>query len=542
MKKKLSIFQNYFQFSLALLFSVGFLPINLQSDLVDQQYSLNYITEDELEETIPDLSDPSEGNNQDEYEIYDFGSDLIISAINPGYNIDEEKNVGDFIELRNLTNAPLVLAGFTLRYTNSTGKTSNVFTFPEGSYMTGKHLLLRYHNSSTSDMADANYKVDIAMKAGPLALYYEDQLVDTVCWNGSKACEREFKNTVNNAPTTLVRDLQTGKFEHVLIDDFMPNFDPDSPALHLPDESEEDEMDEDLLPPPQCRGLEFSEILTYYTDDKTEQFIEVFNPTSVEINLNGCFVGYKNKAYPLVGRVGVGQYLAIYQSDLFTLTKNPTNPSILTLIDADGYILDEVAYPHGQKRLTTYAKIFDSQGNESWQITYAITPNAENVYQKFRSCEEGKVINETTGNCVKVTSLKTTINTLKNSIAAPCPAGKYRNPLTGRCKKIETTSQTLKECAEGYERNPETNRCRKVKSNTPNDGAEYAIEPTTSSDKKVFIGFGIVTIILVLGIVYVGLQFRNEIVRVTRKIRQRFNNIRKDLFACAIGRHRNKKP
>ena len=66
MKKKLSIFQNYFQFSLALLFSVGFLPINLQSDLVDQQYSLNYITEDELEETIPDLSDPSEDNNQDE--------------------------------------------------------------------------------------------------------------------------------------------------------------------------------------------------------------------------------------------------------------------------------------------------------------------------------------------------------------------------------------------------------------------------------------------------------------------------------------------
>ena len=81
-----------------------------------------------------------------------------------------------------------------------------------------------------------------------------------------------------------------------------------------------------------------------------------------------------------------------------------------------------------------------------------------------------------------------------------------------------------------------------MKSNTPNDGAEYAIEPTTSSDKKVFIGFGIVTIILVLGIVYVGLQFRNEIVRVTRKIRQRLNNIRKDLFACTIGRHRDKKP
>lgn len=412
--------------------------------------------------------------------------------------------------------------------------------------MAGKHLLLRYYGAPERDAADANYKGGLAMAAGPLQLLYDGEVVDEICWTGKDDCATAFKNENKTGTvfrTTLVRNLYSGEFEHVRVEDYKPEFDATRPSLVLPLEPDEEEPPEENLEP-QCRGLEFSELLTYYANDKTEQFIELFNPTSSEIRLDGCVINYKKKNYELTGKVGAGEYLAIYQSGLFAMTKNPSSPIPLALIDVNGEVVDEMAYGNGQKKSTTYAKVYDDNGNESWQITYAPTPNAENIYQKFRNCEEGKIINEATGNCVKITSVKSSSSakSSSSSVLAPCPEGKYRNLLTGRCKKIETaSSSTLKECAEGYERNPETNRCRKVK--TPNEGAEYALVPNTRSENKtVFVGIGIVVIIVTIGLFYVGLQFRHEIARAARVAGQRLNHIRQDLFARGFGRDRHKKP
>lgn len=486
----------------------------------------------------------TEDENKDS-DPYDFNSDLIIKALNPGYTVTENNDklsdVGEFIELQNLTDAPLVLAGYSLRYTNTTGKTVSLFTFPEGSYMTGKHLLLRYRKAPEALLADATYGISLAMKAGPLELYYDEDLVDTICWTGKTDCAKEFKNdSATSSRTTLVRNLASGEFEHFPAAEYNPAYDAESSNLVLPVEETNDpsETEAPEFLAPVCQGLEFSELLTYYTNDKSEQFIEFFNPTSVDINLDGCNLNYKNKLYPLSGKVKTGGYYAFYNGDLIALTKNPKNPLVLTLVDANGEAVDEVSYGNGQKKSTSFAKIYDETGAENWQITYAITPNSENIYQKFRSCEAGKIINEATGNCVKVTSLKTAAATLQEKLLEPCPAGKYRNPLTGRCKNIETASSTLKECAEGYERNPETNRCRKI--TQPNDGAEYALVPNTRSDNTVFIGVGIVAGIIALGGTYVILQFRREIARALRKIRQRVNHIRQNLLARGIGRHRHK--
>lgn len=513
----------------------------------------------ELEELNPELSENPDKDGEDdkenedetdppEEEIFDFGTGLIIKAFNPGYtqNVDgkSSSDFGEFIELQNLTNAPIALAGYSLKYDYGNGSYTFLFTFPEGSYMTGKRLLLKYTKTYDAAESDLTYKKSLAMDAGPLQLIYTDEdeeeyLVDSVCWRGEKdkaLCEGynytpKLVSTIGKRKV-VVRNLVSGEFEQFPDIDYIPDFVVNEAGLVISEESSEEPVEEKAAP--HCQGLEITELLTYYDQDKSEQFVEIFNPTAQEINLEGCQIGYKKKFYQLVGVIKSGEYYVYYPSAQFTLTKNPKNPTSLTLLDADDSVVDEIVYPNGQKKSTSFAKIFTDDGKDDWQITYAITPGKENVYQKFRSCEAGKIINEATGNCVKVTTIKSAANSL-----APCPAGKYRNPLTGRCKNIETTkASTAKACAEGYERNPETNRCRKIKQE--NDGAEHALVPTTRSNQTTFVGVGIVLLITSLGIGYVILQFRHEIARAARKAGQRINHVCKDLLARGIGRHPHK--
>lgn len=493
------------------------LHYNLQStvELPAENLSL-----DPPAETNPD--NPPGTLPDDELETYDFPSQLIIKAINPGYTTaDKLTNAGELIELQNLADTTTSLAGFSVQYTNGSGKSTILYTFPEGALMTGEFLLMRYVKSPDADQSELTYSASLAMTAGPLELVYEGEVIDSICWTGKNGCAPTFKSS---APTTLVRNMSTGDFEHLSIYD--THFSPSAPTFYAP-ELEPEDSDEQPTLPPQCRGLEFSEILTYYSDSASEQFIELYNQTSKTIHLDGCHIQYKNKLYPLSGTVSPSAYLAYYPD--FSLTKNPTTNNTISLIDTDGESVDELVYSHGQKKSTSYAKFYDSNGAASWSITYSPTPGSTNISQAFRTCPVGKVINPVTGNCVNVAA----------SVAAECPAGKYRNPLTGRCKNIDSSdSKTLKECAEGYERNPTTNRCRKI--TLPNNGAEYALVPTTASSGKSFVAIGIVILIVLLGVVYIALQFRHEATRAARKIRQRCHDILKNQFSRKIRRDRDK--
>lgn len=463
---------------------------------------------------------------------FTFTSDLIIKAINPGYTVDGTQNVGEFIEFQRITDAPLSLANYSVRYTTSSGKSTTLLNFSEGSSLVGEFLLTRLARSPESSASDITYMTTLAMSAGTIELLYHEDIVDSVCWGCKlEACVEPFKSA---APTTLVRNATTGMFES--LSEYTPNFNPDSPGLVItlpelptaPDESapstgssdDSSDASSSELPSAYCYGLEFSEILSYYTNDKSEQFIELYNPTDRDIDLSSCTLRYKNKSYALSGIIKSNTYLAIYPAKLpasFSLTKNPSSSNTINLVDADNSIVDVLVYSHGQKTSTSYAKFYDSTGAEIWELTYSATPGLENNYQEFRTCPEGKVINPDTGNCVKVSSTA-------DSALAECPEGKYRNPLTGRCKNIEVASAELKPCAEGYERNSETNRCRKIVAE--NDGAGYALVPTTSSAKSTFIALGAVILIVSLGIIYIILQFRHEIARAFRKIRQRLHHIR----------------
>lgn len=460
-------------------------------------------------------------------------TDLIIKAVNPGYTIDGVRDVGELIELQKISDASLSLAGYEIRYMNSSGKSTLLLSFSEGSIMTGETLLARLARSAGDATADLTYNTTLALSGGPLEILYNGEVVDSVCWTGKDTCEKAFKS---NKPTSLVRDLSTGKFEH--IEEYEPQFDPTKPSLILPPEPEEPSDNNDQKSEsttntniaPKCRGLEFSEVFAYYADEKSEQFLELHNPTDHDIDLNGCHIRYKKKKYGLTGVMAVDGYYVYYPNVAgFSLTKNPNSSNTVELIDADGKLVDTLVYSHGQKKSTAYAQFYGAAGEETWLMTYAPTPAAPNIYQEYRSCPEGKVINPATGNCVKAIAASTA--------PTDCPAGKYRNPLTGRCKNIETESGP-KPCAEGYERNPETNRCRKIK--RENDGAGYALTPVTYSDNSTFIAFGVVAGLVAIGVIYIILQFRREVVRFLRKVRQRLHHIGKSLRSRHVHARRRK--
>lgn len=476
-------------------------------------------------------------------EKFQFSTELIIKAINPGYTVDGVRDVGELIELQKTIDTSLSLAGYLLRYTNSSGKQTTLFNFSDGSSMVGEFLLLRLARTANSAEADASYMTTIAMDNAKLELLYQDQVVDSVCWGKAEGCVEAFSS---KAPTILVRSVENGDFVHH--ESYDTHFDAKHPSMTVPtvDESPElpvpsgsssdgsESTDIVVSTPVSCRGIEFTEILSYYSNDAGEQFIELYNAKDEDVVISACSLRYKKKTYPLSGTIKADGYIAIYPSQLdpsFTLTKNPTSSNSIELLDTDGTVLDILAYAHGQKKGVSYAKFIDATGAESWDLTYANTPGRTNVYQEFRTCPTGKVINPATGNCITVTA---------TSATAECPAGKYRNPLTGRCKNIESSTSEPKPCAEGYERNPETNRCRKIKAE--NDGAGYALVPTTYSSKSTFVALGIVILLVLLGTIYIILQFRHEIARTARKTRQRLYHIRKDLVARSISFHRHKKP
>ena len=553
---------------------VGFIIINLS--LVFVTMTETFAVDDDVGEVI--VVEP-----EIEFEL----PEIYINAINPGYTIDGISNVGEMIELgRSKSDTPISLAGAAIGYTTSSGNYSIIFEFPEQASMTGEKLLLRLASSPQSELAAMTYTKTLAFKAG-LTLLIDDEIVDEVCWNGKAGCYRGFDSA---NPTALVRDLVTGEFIHM--SDYEPVFEEgslyieavegdeegepsggdgdgggnigdgedgssggdDGSGGELEDGGTEDEegserSDVDTV----CPTLSFTEILSYYVESNTEQFVEIYNDSDEEVSLDGCWILYKKKEYELSGVVGAKGYF-VYHPDGFRLTKNPTRENTIGLVDAKGTIIDEMVYYNGQRKGVAYALVKDEDEAE-WMQTYLATPGAENIYQQFRSCEEGKVINELTGNCVKeqVEVIKicpegyflneATGRCKKEQVLIEktckegyylnestgrcrkiatetavkiCNEGYYLNPLTGRCKKIVVEEE--KTCKEGYYLNPLTGRCKKNKENT---GATYEIASPSGEEKSSFVALYAVLGVVGVGVIYIIYEYRKGIGRFLRKVFRR---------------------
>ena len=422
--------------------------------------------------------------------------EIYIRAINPGYTIDGVANTGEMIELaRSTPGDPLSLAGLSIGYTNSSGESFVLMEFPENSWLVGESILLRLASSPGSELAAVNYKSTRTFRglafSAALDLKRDGTILDSVCWTGKNDCYPAFKSA---NPKILLRDSIA---TFIQVDSYEPVYDENSYFV------EEEEKPEILS---QCKGLLISEVLSYYDESREEQFIELYNSSSEQILLDGCSLEYKNKLYPLSGIMKPDAYKAEYRTD-FTITKNPTNFVAISLIDTTGESLDRLELPHGQKRATSYAWIgYQENGARLYETTFLPTPSEPNIYQEYRTCEEGKIINEETGNCVKATIIE----------EKTCPTGQYLNPLTNRCKKVEEEKVTT--CKEGYELNPETGKCKKIK---VNNGADYSLATSTFEEKSSFIALYAVLGVVVLGLIYVIYEFRQEIAKLFRKVFRR---------------------
>lgn len=420
---------------------------------------------------------------------------IYIKAVNPGYSLDGKANVGEMIELarNDDSDAPLSLAGLKLGYTNSSGNTTDLLVFPENSWLTGEGLLL--HFSDSEEPAHLTYLKTLAMKAGPLELIMNGEVVDSVCWTGKDGCNEPFSSA---APTTLVRESDSVDFSH--LESYEPRFNADDFLL---EKGTDDQPIAESVPNSKCTGLEFSELLSYYKEDRKEQFIEIFNPTAGKIDLVGCRIKYKNKFMSLEGAIEAGKYQAFYPTE-FQLTKSPTSSNKLELLNPDDSLVDSLIYYSGQKKSTTYAKFgVDETGEALWQITYQPTPGAANVLAEYPPCEDGKIINKETGNCIKITE-----ETVKT-----CPNGYYLNPSTNRCKKYNT--ETEKTCAEGYFLNPLTNRCKKI---TLNTGADFPVLQEEFQTETTFSALWALIALVIIGVAYAIFQFRTQLKRLFGKV------------------------
>ncbi len=480
---------------------------------------------------------------------------IAIHAVSPGYTTDAGKNSGELIELIKLTEKELDLSNVKIIYQSKTAtRPSLIYEFPENSKFIGDAILLRY--SGSPDVANGNqdlvYDVSLAM-SGSISLiiaaenfsieaFPENQTtLSFVCWLGGEDCLPNFSTTVKSRSyTTIIRDDDTGEYHHTNEPELLYN--EAVSGLYLPPESQEIvpdptkgnsakpstdnpagssvDLDFDLSSPPVCAGLEFSEFLTYYTDDPSEQFIELYNSSAEAIDLSKCRLRYKKKLYYFAPQIdelyqGVSKRNAsssnliapnsyyIYRPEI-TLTKNPTTELLYEIVDINGDLVDSILLPHGQKKKTSYALTGHSpDGSKTWQITYSPTPGARNTFQEFQTCPAGKVINVLTGNCVNTSTMKSSLN--------DCGAGKYRNPETGRCKSYSSSgTDDPAPCKEGYERNPETNRCRKIKNNS---GADFPVVPLTNTTEQTsFIALWAIIGAAGLAGVYVIFQFRREII------------------------------
>ncbi len=418
---------------------------------------------------------------------------FFIKAVHPGYTKDGKSNVGEMIEIAVPGASPdnlVSLAGLKLSYTNSSGNTSVLVEIPEDlkAFAAGETIILRLASAPDSEQANLAYTKTLAFKGG-LTLSMGDAVVDTVCWTGKETCAKDFKSA---SPTVLVRDAATGEIGH--LSNYEPSYDENNYVV---------ENSTDEVAPSQCKGLMFSEVLSYYAETQDEQFIELYNGGSEQILLDGCALKYKNKTYELSGIVKADEYKVRYLTD-FSITKNPTNSNTIEIIDVNGETVDALVYPNGQKKGASYAMIgYDEVGETLWRTTYAVTPGEPNAYQEHKTCEAGKVINETTGNCVKVTLVA----------EKTCAAGQYLNPLTGRCRKIETAASAT--CKDGYYLNEETGRCRKLAENA---GTSYALEVENYEESSSFVALYAILGVVVVGIIYIIFEFRKEILRLLRKV------------------------
>ncbi len=175
------------------------------------------------------------------------------------------------------------------------------------------------------------------------------------------------------------------------------------------------------------------------SSDTGQEFIELYNPNSFDVNLKGYKIqvgpNYTKQFEFSDGIIKAGKFRVFSDTITGIVLPNSTGVS-LRLITPAGETVSQTAVYANAGDDVSWALV-----NDQWIYTNQQTP--ETLNQPYLEPTVDEVINETT-------------------VYAPCTAGKYRSPETNRCRSIETATSVLTACKADEFRNPETNRCKKI--------------------------------------------------------------------------------
>jgi hypothetical protein len=296
---------------------------------------------------------------------------LLINRIVAGISGD---STHDYIELYNPNPHKISIDSWHVAVSRGGGEDLQVFTI-HGELNANGHIFI------TSDDID-ELNPDFQLQSD---LFYVDGVVQLID-NSNLVVEQV---TWGDFPTALTSKLATGKmFERNYSSEGVPyltgNINDDFARKDAAKVSPERAGGyvPYVAPIHRCNGLMISEIAANVATDK--QFIELYNPTSLPIILDGCLLQTNRsttKSYELSGVLEPGAYknLTVTSTGL-TLTKTTTGT--LYILSSDGKEEADARSYDGLAAETSWAWF----GGNDWRQTFSPTPGQANTWQEFLPC------------------------------------------------------------------------------------------------------------------------------------------------------------
>ncbi len=267
-------------------------------------------------------------------------SSLIFSEVaTRGDTVTDE-----FIEIRNLSDAPIDLSGIQLRRLTSSGSTSSIKVFGKDVTIPAEGYFLFAHSAGRYALpfADADGSSSALADNNSIGLYSESGaggiLLDSVAWGTGALFVPETPRVANpNAGKSLTRNPVTLLWES------------DSPLT--PTNSRGEVYLETPPTPPDpalssTSPVRIHEVLANPKGDESAEFIELYNPSDGPIDITGYRLHDASKTgeytFPPDSSLPARGYFVLERA-VSKLSLNNTNET-LSLFDATGALVDTMTY------------------------------------------------------------------------------------------------------------------------------------------------------------------------------------------------------
>jgi hypothetical protein len=317
-------------------------------------------------------------------------STLLINEIQTAskYSASEE-----FIEIVNTSILPFDVSGLTAA---SGITTKNLYTYNNGSIIQPSEIWLLATTNYLFESEHRNeFTPGLSPTGGSIILVDKNNVVlDTVGWGDDEPTNRETRAIAppsdggESMGRNLLDDVPVDTDNN--FDDFsifseptpqLPNLLPEEPEEEPPTEDPEDVPPVENPPIPAKVQLYINEVFadpkSPQTDAKNE-FVEIYNPTTKNINIGGYNVisGATNKYRHTIGQgvvIKAKSYVVISAPNSnLTLTNSGTT---VVLIDNYNREIDDVTYPEAEE-----GQSWSRKPNNTFVWTTTVTKNSVNIF------------------------------------------------------------------------------------------------------------------------------------------------------------------